>query len=146
MAPDSHSSSAHAGLPRDTDLIWAPVVRSGRLLLHTPVPTSRPPGYTGLCQVYATLGYKRKFSAVLMTLFIPLSQQPRYSVQPSQLRCKASCFTRFHPKASIFCSQIPKAPEHKPLSQRQAGIHSLASTNEFLFFIVWIRSTCSEWR
>lgn len=35
MAPDSHSSSAFTGLPRDTPPIWAPVVRTGRLLLHT---------------------------------------------------------------------------------------------------------------
>lgn len=110
------------------------------ILLSTP----RPHGYTGLCQVYDTLRYKRKLSAVLMTLLYPIPW-PRYSIHPSQFWSKFCCLPGFHPKAWTFCSKILKPWEHKAFSQTHPGIHNLASNNEFLFFIVWLRSIYSEW-
>lgn len=65
-------------------------------------------------------------------------------------------YSHLNSEASFLLPQIPSQSEKlllsdtqtlraQAFSQTHTGIHNLASSNEFLFFIVWIRSTYSEW-
>lgn len=132
MSPDSHSSSAHTGLP-DTHILSG--LQQSGLVDCSWKFLSQPQVLMGTLGS-VTLGYKRKLSAVFGTLVIPHSQEPSYSTQLSQLYCKACCFPRFHPKVGAFYSQIPELESTRLILRITWGPIILPSNTEFLFFIV----------